>query len=157
VISKLEITNVDQNQTRDSLYLIGSTYKNNTLPHPFNDIQINNFYIHFDYSTVRMKTLGVTDDGVDIWQYGPSPLNPRYPNVPQIRDNIFYKTFGGNPYHSGYLQYDYTTINGMHPLITFLIEDDGLETLQLKSSGAWFNGKFGQKQVMTLSLTRVGP
>jgi hypothetical protein len=41
--------------------------------------------------------------------------------------------------------------------VTFLIEDDGLETLQLRSSGAWFTGKSGEKQVMTISLTRVGP
>jgi hypothetical protein len=145
VISKLEITNVDQNQTRDSLYLVGTTYINPTLPHPFNNISINNTYIHFDYSTVKMSLLGVTNSGQDIWQYGNSP------------NEIFYRLFGGTPYNSGYLQYDYTTINGMHPLITFMIEDDGLESLQLKSSGAWFNGKFGQKQVMTLSLTRVGP
>jgi hypothetical protein len=41
--------------------------------------------------------------------------------------------------------------------MTFIIEDDGFETLQLKSSGAWFDGKMGQKQMMTLKLTRVGP
>jgi hypothetical protein len=41
--------------------------------------------------------------------------------------------------------------------MTFMIEDDGMETLQIKSSGAWFDGKFGQKQVMTILLTRVGP
>jgi hypothetical protein len=41
--------------------------------------------------------------------------------------------------------------------LTFLIEDDGFETLQLRSSGGWFKGKFGQKQVMTLYLTRLGP
>ena len=145
VVSKLEITNVDQNQTRDSLYLVGTTYINQNLPHPFNNIQINNFYIHFDYSTVRMKLSGVTPAGQDIWMYGVSP------------NEIFYTTFGRTPYHSGYLQYYYTTIDGSHPLITFMIEDDGLESLQLKSSGAWFNGKLGEKQVMTLSLTRVGP
>jgi len=52
VVSKLEITNVDQNQTKDEIYLIGDTYVNNNLPHPFNNIKINNFYLHFDYSTV---------------------------------------------------------------------------------------------------------
>jgi hypothetical protein len=145
VISKLEVNNVDQNQTRDSLYLVGSSYINQNLPHPFNNISINNTYIHFDYSTVRMNLLGVTNSGRDIWQYGESP------------NEIFYRAFGRTPYHAGYLQYDYKSANGMHPLITFIIEDDGLETLQLKSSGAWFSGKFGQKQVMTLSLTRVGP
>ena len=41
--------------------------------------------------------------------------------------------------------------------IEFIIEDDGLETLQLRSTGIWPNGQFGEKQVMTMSLTRVGP
>lgn len=145
VISKLEITNVDQNQTRDSLYLVGTSYVNHNLPHTFDSIRINNSYIHFDYSTVRMKLLGVSQSGQDIWQYGNSP------------NEIFYRCFGRTPYTAGYVQYDYNSQSGSHPQVTFLIEDDGLESLQLKSSGAWFNGKFGQKQVMTLSLTRVGP
>lgn len=145
VVSKLSITNVDQNQTRDSLYLIGTSYNNNLLPKPFDNIVINQFYIHFDYSTVRMKLLGVTPYGQDVWRYGTSP------------NDIFYSTFGGTAHNSGYLQFNYITDDGSSRLVTFLIEDDGYESLQLKSSGAWFNGKFGQKQVMTLSLTRVGP
>jgi hypothetical protein len=145
VVSKLEITNVDQNQIRDEIYLIGDTYVNNNIPHPFNNIKINNFYIHFDYSTVRMDLRGVTKSGEDIWGYGVSP------------NEIFYKTFGTTPFHSGYLQYNYTSKNGGHVSMTFIIEDDGMETLQIKSSGAWFDGKFGQKQVMTMLLTRVGP
>ena len=145
VVSKMEITIVDQNQTKDSLYLVGSTYRNSKLPDPFNVISINNFYIHFDYSTVRMKLLGVTNSGQDRWFYGSDP------------NYIFYKNFGGTPFHAGYIQYHYTTKEGSHVSVTFLIEDDGLETLQLKSSGAWFSGKLGEKQVMTISLTRVGP
>ena len=145
VVSKLEITNVDQNQTKDEIYLIGDTYVNNNLPHPFNNIKINNFYLHFDYSTVRMDWRGSTKSGEDIWGYGVSP------------NEIFYKTFGTTPFHSGYLQYNYTSKNGGHVSMAFIIEDDGMETLQIKSSGAWFDGKFGQKQVMTMLLTRVGP
>lgn len=145
VISKIEITNVDQNQTKDESYLLGDTYRNSKLPDPFNEIKINNFYIHFDYSTIRMKLIGVTPSGEDIWYYG---TNPNF---------IFYKLFGTTPFHSGYVQYHYTSKDGGNYSMTFLIEDDGLETLQLKSSGAWFNGKMGQKQVMTLFLTRVGP
>ena len=145
VVSKLEVTNVDQNQTRDSLYLLGTTYNNSLLPKPFDNIKINNFYIHMDYSTIRMKMLGVTPSGEDIWKYGSNS------------DPIFYKTFGATPYIFGYIQFSYITEDGSSRTITFFIEDDGFETLQLKSSGAWFNGKFGQKQVMTMSLTRVGP
>jgi hypothetical protein len=145
VVSKLEISSVDQNQTKDESYLLGSTYRNPKLPDPFNVISINNFYIHFDYSTVRMKLVGVLPSGQDIWFYGSEP------------NYIFYKNFGGTPFHAGYVQYHYKTKDGNYMSVTFLIEDDGLETLQLRSSGAWFTGKSGEKQVMTISLTRVGP
>jgi len=145
VVSKLEVTNVDQNQTRDSLYLLGTTYNNTLLPKPFDNIRINNFYVHMDYSTIRMKLLGVTQSGQDIWKYGSN------------NDPIFYNTFGATPFSFGYMQFNYITDDGSSRTVTFFIEDDSFETLQLKSSGAWFNGKFGQKQVMTLSLTRVGP
>lgn len=145
VISKLEITNVDQNQTLDSLYLLGTTYTNNQMPKPFDSISINHFYIHMDYSTVRMKLLGVTPGGQDIWQYGTSP------------NEIFYRVLNNNAYDLGYIQFDYISEDGSSHRITFHIEHDGYENLQLKSSGAWFNGKYGEKQVMTMYLTRVGP
>lgn len=145
VVSKLDITNVDQSQTRDSLYLLGSVYYNSILPHPFDTIKINRFYIHLDYNTIRMNLLGVTQAGRDIWQYGVSP------------NEIFYRVFGNTAYHYGYIQFDYITRDNSSRTITFFIEEDGIENLQLKSSGAWFSGKFGQKQVMTLYLTRVGP
>lgn len=145
VVSKLEITNVGQNQTRDSIYLLGTTYNNRLLPKPFDSIKINNFYIHMDYSTIRMELLGVKPSGEDIWKYG------------NISNPIFYKTFGGTSYSYGYIRFNYTLEDGSERTLIFQIEDDGYESLQLKSSGAWFNGKFGQKQVMTMLLTRVGP
>lgn len=145
VVSRLDVTNVDQNQTRDSLYTLGGVYVNHLIPDPLDSITINRFYIHFDYSTVRMNELGVTPTGRDIWEYGSSP------------NEIFYRILSNNSYRSGFLQFDYVTLDGSVRTLTFLIEDDGFETLQLKSSGAWFKGKFGQKQVMTLYLSRVGP
>jgi hypothetical protein len=60
-------------------------------------------------------------------------------------------------YRNGYIQFTYIAANEITHTMTFLIEDDGFETLQLKSAGAWFDGKFGQKQVITLYLTRTGP
>lgn len=144
VISKLEVTSVDQSNPRREIYLIGDTYSNDGLGHPFNKILINNFYIHFDYSTVRMDWIR-TESGRDLWGYGMPP------------NEIFYKTFGTTPFHSGYLQFDYFSKDGSPRTLKFIIEDDGLETLQLKLSGAWFNGQFGEKQVITMQLTRVGP
>ena len=144
VVSKLEVTTVDQGQPKNRIYLIGDTYVNDGLGHPFNKIPINNFYIHFDYSTVRMDWTR-TESGRDIWRYG------MYPN------EIFYKIFGTTPFHSGDLQFDYVSKDGTLRTLRFTIEDDGLETLQLKLNGFWSNGQLGEKQVMTMSLTRVGP
>ena len=145
VISKLNVINVDQNQTSDSLYLMGTTYVNHKLPKPFDSISIDNFYLHMDYSTIRINLLGVTQTGTDVWEYGNHP------------DEIFYNILGNNSYNSGFLQFTYITSDGHAATMTFLIEDDGFESLQLKSEGAWFEGDMGQKQVMTLGLTRVGP
>jgi hypothetical protein len=92
-----------------------------------------------------MNQLGVNPTGRDLWQYGSSP------------NEIFYRILSNNSYSSGFLQFDYVTSDGSVRTLTFLIEDDGFESLQLKSTGAWFKGKFGEKQVMTLYLTRVGP
>jgi hypothetical protein len=124
---------------------LGTTYINDAMPHPFNSISINQSYIHLDYSSIRMKLLGVTQYGQDIWQYGTSP------------NEIFYRVLNNNTYDLGYLQFDYVTQDGSTRRITFHIEHDGFESLQLKSSGGWFNGKHGEKQVMTMFLTRVGP
>jgi hypothetical protein len=143
VVSRLEITSVDQSNPRIEKYNNG-TYVNNNFGDPFNEITINNFYIHFDYSTVRMGEIRV-EDGRDIWEYGMSPKE------------IFYRVFGTTPFHSGYLEFDYLSKDGSRRSMKFIIEDDGLETLQLKSTGIWPNNQFGEKQVMTISLTRVGP
>jgi hypothetical protein len=92
-----------------------------------------------------MNQLGVTPTGRDLWQYGSSP------------NEIFYRILSNNAYNSGFLQFNYYIENNSPRTLTFLIEDDGFETLQLKSSGGWFKGELGEKQVITLYLTRVGP
>lgn len=146
VVNRLEITNVDQATTKDSIYRLGDTYlAKGYLPHPFDSIRINRFYLHFDYSTIRMNLLTTTPDGRDIWEYGNAPYE------------IFYRIIGNYAFSHGYIQFTYINRYKQASNMTFLIEEDGFETLQLRSSGAWFNGKEGQKQVMTLYLTRVGP
>lgn len=87
----------------------------------------------------------MTPDGRDIWEYGMSP------------NEIFYNILNNNSYNNGFIQFTYEPRPNDSRTLTFLIEDDAFESLQLKSSGAWFKGKFGEKQVMTLYLTRVGP
>lgn len=144
VVSRLDVTNVDQNKTRDSLYILGTTFYGSNLSHPFDKIEINRFYIHLTYSSIRFNLLGVTSDGRDVWEYG-------------VREPIFYRVFGNTAYSPGYMEFSYTTNQGLYQRMIFLIEHDGIETLQLRSTGNWTNGKEGEKQVMTLYLTRVGP
>lgn len=146
VVNKLDVTNVDQSTEKDSIYTIGDTYyATGQIPHPFDTIKINRFYIHLDESSIRMNWLGVDFGGRDIWEYGNSN-NP-----------IFYNVLHNTTYNNGYLQFSYETKNKEFRTLTFLIEHDGLETLQLKSSGIWLKGKDGQKKVLTFYLTRVGP
>jgi hypothetical protein len=138
VVSMLEVTNVDQNMTKDSLYTLGSTYKNKSLPKPFDSIKVNNFYLHFDYSYVSMNLLGVTPDGRDVW-------DPKY-------KNMFYNNFGGSPYNFGYIRIELPTTS-----VYFKIENDDLELLQLTGLENWPLGKVGSKEQVTFLLRRVGP
>ncbi len=143
-LSLLDVTSVDQNISPDSIYRPGSVYINRNLPKPFDSIVINRFYIHMDYSTIRLNQLGVTPVGNDIWEFGNSP------------NFIFYRVLNNNTYNHGYLQFDYENQNGSNTL-TFHIEEDGIESLQLQSTGSWVRGKFGEKQILTFVWTRVGP
>ena len=143
-LSLLDVTYVDQNLSKDSLYRPGSVYVNYGLPKPFDSIVINRFYVHLDYSSLRMNLLGVNQHGSDIWEFGNSP------------NEIFYRVLNNNAYNHGYLQFDYKVNSKMNTL-TFHIEEDGIETLQLQSSGQWAKGELGEKQVLTFVFTRVGP
>jgi len=143
-LTLLDVTSVDQNITPDSLYRTGSVYINRNLPKPFDSLVINRFYIHLDYSTLRMNLLGVTPFGSDVWEFGNSP------------NFIYYRVLNNNTYNHGYLQFDYENQTGSKTL-TFHIEEDGIESLQLQSTGSWARGKFGEKQVLTFVWTRVGP
>jgi hypothetical protein len=146
VVTALDITNVDQATEKDSLYKLGSVYlAKRAMPDPFDSIRINRFYIHMTEASIRLNLLGVDNFGRDVWQYGNSP------------NEIFYRVFGNTAFFSGYLQFTYLTKDKYYQTMTFIIEHDGLETIQLRSSGSWARGKEGQKQVMTLFLTRVGP
>ena len=69
-LALLDVTSVDQNITLDSLYRPGTTYINHNIPKPFDSLVINRFYVHLDYSSIRLNLVGVTNDGRDIWEYG---------------------------------------------------------------------------------------
>ena len=137
-LALLDVTSVDQRTSPDSTYLAGSVYINPSLPFPFDTIQINRFFIYFTYSEIKINLID-TSQGRDIYQF-----------------NTNYKVLNNNAYDLGHLQFTYFP-TPIAKTLTFHIEKDGLESLQLQSSGQWVNGRFGEKQVLTFVWTRVSP
>ena len=142
VVSKMEVNYDGPNSPPDSLYTIGSTYINKYAPSPFDSIRVNGFKMYFSYSEVKMNLL---EPVRDIWQYGQKP------------NTIFYTVLNNTGYNLGYLQFDYVTSSNFKQRVTFHIEHDGAESLQLRTVGEWPNGKFGPKVTLTLFLTRIAP
>jgi len=146
VLNRLDVTNVDQPTEKDSLYIIGDIFVDKeTLPYPFDSMVMNRFYIHLDEASIRMNWIGVDFGGRDIWEYGQSP------------NYIFYSVLNNNTYNNGYIQFTYKTKQNIHRTLTFHIEHDGLEDLQLKTTGSWVRGKDGGNKILTFYFTRVGP
>lgn len=137
-LALLDVTSVDQRTSPDSTYLAGSVYINPSLPSPFDTIRINRFYIYFTYSEIKLNLIDTTQSP-EIYQF-----------------NTEYKILNNNAYDLGHLQFTYFP-TPIAKTLTFHIEKDGLESLQLQSSGQWVRGRFGEKQVLTFVWTRVGP
>lgn len=137
VLTRLQVTSTDQNTQKDSLYLFGTTYINKKLPHPFDTMNINKFYIHLDNSVISLNSKGVSPSGTDVWEF----------------KNIPYFQWGYNRYNWGYLQFELPTF----PQMIFKIEDDGIEHLALRGFEMWPESKFGPKQEFSFFFRRVGP
>ena len=145
VIARISLLSVDQNTTRDTVYRSGDIYKSNnpSSPKPFDTIRVGNTFFHFDYSVINLMYLGVIDDS-DVW------------------DNSYQTSYtirGNNQWQEGYLQfrYDDTLKTKTKHTMTFQITEDKFESLELTSSGQWSHGNMGEKRIMILNLTRVGP
>ena len=145
-ITRISFVSVDQNTTRDTVYRTGDIYKSNnpSTPKPFDTIRVGNTFFHFDYSVINLMYLGVDNDGNDIW-------DKRYERG--------YSIIGNNQWQEGYIQFDYIDViktKSKHTM-TFQITEDKFESLELTSSGQWSHGSMGEKRIMILNLTRVGP
>lgn len=146
LITRLTIKSVDQNVTGDSVYRSGDIFIDNSpaTPKPFDSISVGRTFLHFDNIVVNLRYVGVDPTGTDMW-------DSRY--------QTFYKILGNNQWQEGYLQFTYTDpikTRSTHTC-TFQITEDNLESLELVSSGKWPSYKFGEKKIMILNLTRVGP
>lgn len=146
VVSKLAVIQTNNPTTPDTVYLSNQVFVSNNLPDPFDTIKVNDFYIHFDYSTVRMNWLGNTNVGREVWKYGDKP------------NYIFYnRVFGSyDAYTLGKISFEYVPSNrNSISRVILQVDSDLLESLQL--SGFEFVSNEGTKYRLIFSLTRVGP
>ncbi len=146
-ITRISLVSVDQNTTRDTVYRTGDIYKSNnpSTPKPFDTIRVGNTFFHFDYSVINLMYLGVdTISRKDMW-------DERYKRG--------YRIIGNNQWQEGYIQFDYFDVikTKSNHTMTFQITEDKFESLELTSSGQWSYGNMGEKKIMIINLTRVGP
>lgn len=149
VVSKVTIIQTSQPTSRDTTYLSGQTFVNKSLPDPFDSIRVDNFYIHFDYTSIRMVWHNRIQDGQrDRWEYGESPNEIFYSRVPWSYD----------AFTLGKIQFDYKPKDrAAYHRILFQVDSDLFETIQLSGLEFAPNGKDGPHYRMILSLNRVGP
>jgi len=145
----LTVIQTSQAHSDDTTYLSGSLFVNRNLPDPFDSIRIDNFYLHFDYATIRMVWIDRLQNGQrDRWDYGESPNEIFYHRVP----------FSFDAYTLGKIQFDYKPKDrGSYHKIIFQVDSDLFETIQLSGLDFAPNGKDGPHYRLILSLNRVGP
>lgn len=149
VVSKLSVIQTSQVNKKDTTYLSGQMFVNNSLPDPFDSIRIDNFYLHFDYSTLRMNWVDRFQNGQrDRWEYGESPNEIFYNRVPWTYDAF---TFGK-------IQFIYKPKDrNSYARLIFQVDSDLPETLQLSGLEFAPSGKDGPHYRIIFSLSRVGP
>ena len=150
VVSKMSIISTSHAITKDSTYLSNTIFRDSTLPHPFNYIKINDFYMHFDYSAIKMIWKNRIQTGLekDEWLYGNWPYEIFYNRIP----------YSYNAYDLGTIQFDYIPINERSKRrITLHVDSDLPESLQLSGFDFAPYGKNGPRYKIIFSLTRVGP
>jgi len=149
VLSKLTVLETSQPISHDTTYLSGQIFINKSLPHPFDTLKVDNFYIHFTYSNIRMVWYNRIQNGQrDRWEYGESPNEIFYYRVPWSYD----------AYNFGKIEFLYKPKDrGTFQKIIFQIDSDLLESIQL--SGLEFApfGKDGPHYRLVMSFNRVGP
>lgn len=149
VVSKVSVIQTAQATRTDSVFLSNTLFVSHSLPDPFDSILVNNFYLHFDYSTIRMNWFNRNQNGQrDRWEYGESPNEINYWREPYSYDaytlgkiSFLYKPKDENSYRK----------------LTFQVDSDLLETLQLSGLDFAPYGKDGPHYRVILSLNRVGP
>ena len=150
VVNKMSIITTSHAIRKDSTYLSNAVFQDSMLPRPFNRIKVNDFYLHFDYASIRMNWIMRTTTGSlrDMWEYGESPNEIFYRRIP----------YTYNAYDLGLIQFDYKPTNEKsYRRITLHVDSDLPESLQLSGLDFAPYGKNGPEYKIIFSLLRVGP
>jgi len=147
VVSKLVVIETNNPNQGDTTYLSNQIFINNSLPDPFDSIKVNDFYLHFDYSRVRIGLIG-TNLGREIWKYGDSPNYIFYNRVPWTFD----------AYTLGKISFEYVPMyRNSISRVVLQVDSDLLESIQLSGFEFISDNRLGTKKRLVFSLTRVGP
>jgi hypothetical protein len=136
IIDKIVVNiNEGPNSGKDTIFLPGDVFVNETDSFPLNFIEVGQTKWHFDYSVVSFSPQ-VNMVGQTEWtqQYFYS-LVPAY-----------------NQYDLGYID-----INLMDRKLILKIVDDAAESLTFRTTGQWIFPHIWEQSSMTLHMTRVGP
>jgi hypothetical protein len=146
LITRITLKSVGQNTTGDSTFRTGDVFLDTSryTPIPFDRIRVGYTFWHFDNTLINLRYTGVNQYGTDMW-------DNRY--------QTWYNIWGNNQWQEGYLQFSYTDQikTNTRYSCTFQITDDNFESLELVSSGKWPSYQYGEKKIMIINLTRVGP
>jgi hypothetical protein len=154
VVSEVEVISTDPQYSTNNSYHGGQVFQDNDLPVPFNYIKTNDFHINF-FNNGFVGNFGVIWENrnqtsqVPIWRY-----DTRYPSS---QSNARFSIFGNNSYYLGSLVLNYYSAHNKLETLTFRIEKDGYESLQLLSSGTYPLGQYGESKLLRLYLTRIHP
>lgn len=151
VVSEVEVVSTDPQYSTNTSYRGGQVFQDNDLPVPFNYIKTNDFNINFENN-------GFNGDFGLIWTNKNQPSSiPIWLYDTRYTDLDGFRVFNNNAYNLGYIILQYRTPNNQPITMTFQIEKDGFESLQLLSSGTYPIGQYGESKKLRLYLTRIHP
>ena len=150
VVSEVEVVSTDPQYSTNTSYRGGQVFQDNDLPVPFNRIKTNDFNINFENNGFNgdfglIWTNKNQPSSIPIWLY-----DTRY-------NSDGFRVLNNNAYNLGYIVLQYRTLENQPIIMTFQIEKDGYESLQLLSSGTYPIGQYGENKKLRLYLTRIHP
>ena len=144
---------IGNNGGTDTSFHSGQVFDNTIFPVPFNKIKTNDFNINFENN-------GFEGYFMMIWTNKNNPMGkPQWLYDTRMSENPWdgFSVYGNTSYNLGALVLRYTDTSNVKRTMTFIIERDGFESLQLLSANSYPYGQFGTSSRFRIYLTRIHP